>query len=265
MSPEVALQCVTVLALGGARHLGCLGLLPAFSGLQMSAMHRNVVCVVLGLPQACMLWHGLAGAPLAPLSVLLLAFKEVLLGALLGAALAVPYWTFRAAFTLVDNQRGANAAQLANPSLPADTSLLGDLSERALTVLLAQTGLFVVLFEAMAESYALWPVRSATPVLAAASTAAATAFVQGLSMLLVNGLLYSAPVLACLLLIEFAFAMASMAAQGIPVFEIAMPVKSLAALLCIAIWLWTLLDTALPGTAAWWQSGALQWLAVLLR
>jgi type III secretion protein T len=263
MTPDVALQGVTALALGSARFIGCLGVLPPFGRMQLSATHRNILCMGLGLPQAWLLWREWPATPLAPLAVLLLAFKEVLLGMLLGAALSVPYWTFRAAFTLVDNQRGANAAQLANPSLPADSSLLGDLSERALTVVLAKAGLFVVLFEAMAQSYVLWPVRSVAPAWSASDAAATFAFVHAVLLLLSQGLLYAAPVLLCLLLIEFGFAIASMAAQGIPVYENAMPVKSVAALLCIAVYLWTLLDTALPGITVWWQTGALQWLALL--
>lgn len=261
MTPELGMRAATFIALGAARYVACINLLPNFGRSYMSVAHRNVLCLGLGLPQAWVLWHQMQATALEPLALLALALKEVLLGSLMGVALAAPYWAFRSAFTLVDNQRGANAAQVANPSLQADSSMLGELAERALIMLLVQTGLFVMLFEAMAESYALWPISAPAPL--SGGQADYLPFVHGLLSFIKDALLYSAPVLLCLLLIELGFALTSTVAQGIPVYESAMPVKSLVALLCIAMYFGALADTALPAIAAWWRSGALALLASL--
>jgi type III secretory pathway component EscT len=61
-------------------------------------------------------------------------------------------------------------------------------------------------------------------------------------------------VLVMLLLIEFGFAISSTAAQGIPVYETAMPVKSLAALFCMAVYFTALMDFALPEIASRWST-----------
>jgi type III secretion protein T len=187
----------------------------------------------------------------------LFGVKETLLGAVIGLLLAAPYWAFRSAFALVDNQRGANAAQVANPSLQADSSMLGELAERALTVLLIQTGVFGTLFDVIAQSYSLWPALAPMPELVAQEHGAA-ALTSAFLGFIGDGLLYSSPILVVLLLIGFGFAVSSTAAQGIPVYETAMPVKSLAALFCMAIYFTSLLDYAIPGIRRIWSTTLLQ-------
>jgi type III secretion protein T len=250
---EPALQAVTALALSTARLLGCVSFIPGFGRSHMTAAHRNAICLVVGLPQSMLIWQQLGDNPPPFLYVALFGMKETLLGALVGLLLATPYWAFRSAFTLVDNQRGANAAQIANPSLQADSSVLGELSERALTVLLVQAGVFGLLFDAIANSYALWPVLSPMPEIFT-QVGGSSAFSHALLSFAGTALLYSAPVLVMLLLIEFGFAISSTAAQGILVYETAMPVKSLAALFCMAIYFKALMDFALPEIANRWST-----------
>ncbi|MDQ0083806.1 type III secretion protein T [Variovorax boronicumulans] len=253
-----ALQAIAAMALSMARQIGCIAFIPGFGRNHMTGMHRNAIGLALALPQAAVIWHRMQLSPPSLAHLALLGLKEGLLGALIGLLLASPYWAFRSAFTLVDNQRGANAAQLVNPSMQADSSILGELSERALTVLLIQAGIFGLLFDAIAQTYTVWPALSVLPDLFTEKQIDPAMLSSAFLAFLGSALLYSAPCLLLLLVIELGFAVSSLAAQGIPIYETAMPVKSLAALFCLAIYFGALTKFAFPDIVAWWSGGALE-------
>jgi type III secretion protein T len=253
--------------LGVARTLSCLLFLPGFSRAHLGGAQRSGVALAVSLPQIVLLHQQLSGSAFTlGLGVAMLGLKEACLGALLGMLLAAPFWAFRAAFTLMDNQRGANAAQLVNPSMQADSSILGDLAERAALVAVIQAGVFVSLFDALGRSYVLWPALAGWPQLdAAGGGAALSALLPELLWFMSAAASYSAPVIALLLLIELTFAIASVSAQGLPIYESAMPVKGLAALVCLLLYFDALIAQALPGIAELWQVRIPEALGSVLR
>lgn len=243
------------LLLAMARTVACLSFLPPFGRQNIGRLQRNAVCFAVSLPQAFLLWSGFVAEPLSLFRLAVLGVKEALLGAMLGFLLSTPFWAFRSAFTLVDNQRGANAAQMVNPSLQADSSLLGELTERALVLFLIQAGIFPVIFEVVVDSYALWPIRQGWPDFV---------FMQrdvifGLLLPFIgDALLFSSPILLLLLLFEFGLALASISVQGIPVSQLAMPIKGLLALFILALYFGVLLSHAEPRIEMQWRSMASQ-------
>jgi type III secretion protein T len=259
IDPSAALQVVGALSLAAARAIGCMTFLPAFGRRHMSLVHRNAIAMAVSLPQAWWLWQVLPQHPLGFWAYGALALKETALGCLVGFLLAVPYWTVRSACTLIDNQRGANAAQVQNPSLDADASVLGELAERALIVYLCQTGMFVLVFEVLADTYALWPALEAWPRLSAPMW---HGVVQALAVTASDALVYAAPALLLLIAIEGGIAIAGMPVKGLDVSQLAMPLKSLAGLMVLALLYlmpWEQLRLELE---AWWRHGLLRMLAL---
>jgi type III secretion protein T len=223
---------VEVVTLASARFFGVALTFPLLHRRQLSPLHQAAACLGMSAFQWPSLWHAAAGAAWPAHHWVALVLKEAVLGFFIGCLVTIPFWVVLSAFTLLDNQRGANAAQMANPSLQADASMLGELGERALIAAFVEGALHLKAFEFMCESFTLWPAASEWPPW--------TAGLRGQAMLwfvdlLANALAFSAPVLLLLLLIEVCMAVASLAVQGLNVYQLAMPIKSSAALLLLAV------------------------------
>lgn len=249
-SLQAAEMAVNALALAMARALGFTLMLPPFSRQNMAGTLRTALCLAVSLPQAQLLWQALAQQHLSLAQGMALGLKEVLLGAMMGFLLAAPFWAVRGAGTLIDNQRGANAAQQANPSLQADSSILGELCERALLAYLIQLGVFVLVFDVLADSYQLWPVLAPLPHFEAA---AREALLGAFGHMLTSAVLYSAPVLLLLLLVEYLLATSSTVLQGMDVYQSAMPVKAMLALLMLLLCMPALLPSVAGDAQQWWH------------
>jgi type III secretion protein T len=252
---NAALQATTALALAMPRALGCALLLPALGRQHMAGMARTALCLAISLPQACLLWHLLDRQTLSLVRGSALALKETLVGAMLGFLLAAPFWALRGAGTLIDNQRGANAAQQVNPSLQADSSILGELCERALIAYLVEIGVFSLLFDVLAGSYQLWPALAALPLF---DTAARAAMAAAFANVMSSAVLYAAPVLLLLLLVEYLMAIGSTVVQGLNVYQAAMPVKAMLALSMLLLCFPALIVVVAGNVEHWWALDALK-------
>lgn len=251
MAP-VAMQALT---LSMARALGCSLFLPFLGRRHMAALHRNAICIAVSLPQAMAYWQILMSGADPNLSPMVLALKEMLVGCLLGGLMSIPFWAFRGAFTLLDNQRGANAAQMNNPAMEADSSLLGEWVERLLLTMLIEAGALLWVFEALAHSYQAWPLASLWPPLSEAVMGQVlTAYVH----LMADTLMLAAPYLLALLIIEFGMAIGSTTVQGIDVYQTAMPIKSLSALILLALSAGFYFRRGLDRMESWWIDGVLR-------
>lgn len=246
---------VQALALAMARIVGCGFFLPLMGKRHMSALHRNSLCFALSMSQALLIWNEIRAESHPLFYLALLALKEVFIGCALGFLLSISFWGLSGAFTLLDNQRGANAAQQSNPSLSADASIFGDLSERAFIIFLIHIGTFNMFVNVIADSYQLWPLLSITPNF---DELARHELMNAIGLLMHDTIIYCGPILLILLLIEFAMAINSTAVQGVDVYQTAMPIKSLSSIFLVAIYMETLLKFAENRLEVWWLNGILK-------
>lgn len=242
------------LALCMARWVGLGLLLPLMGRRHMGTAQRNAICLAMALPQVPSVFDHLASGKWHGPWLVWLGIKEVLIGILLGALLSIPFWVLRGGLTLVDNQRGANAAQMNNPSMEADTSILGELGERMLIVWLVEAGVFAMTFDLMSDSLLMWPVLDLAPLsIIGDGTRLWAAFAGLMSKIL----LFAAPALFVLLMVEFAMALASSSVKGIDVYQTSMPVKSMAVLMLIATAGYAWFARGVDGLQDWWRYGVL--------
>jgi type III secretion protein T len=210
--------------------------------------------MAISLPQAWLTWQFLLHHPPGTLSLLILGFKEAVLGLVLGVLLSLPYWTVQSAGTLIDNQRGGNAAQNINPSMAADASLLGELAQRTLIAVLIEAGLFVLMFDVIADSYKLWPVMDGWPKWGQHS---AVVLVRMFQSFISDSIIYSGPALLLLLAVEFGMAISSSSVKGLDVYQTAMPIKSQLSLVMLALYFGLVLNLMLDTISAQWGGGLL--------
>lgn len=231
-----------VLSLGicAVRWMPALLLWPVFAGHAMPFMTRSAIALALALPVAPGLLPALHDAPPALLDVAGLVCKEAGVGLLLAGLLAMPFWAIEAAGTYLDFQRGANPQAL-DPAASTDASVLGAVLRQSLSVYLIHTGVFHALLSAVYASFVAWPPLQSLPALNAQTW---DSIAHLLTALMHFSLTLAFPYLLALGLIEACFAILSRASPKFPAYVAALPFKSVAVVLLVALTLPVLLSAA---------------------
>ncbi|WP_338476425.1 type III secretion system export apparatus subunit SctT [Pseudomonas khavaziana] len=221
------LEYLPSLIIGMARIYPCGILVAAFCFQHIRGMLRHTLVMVLALMPAPGIHAALAGQDYSVMMLGALMFKEVALGILLGVLLAMPFWMFESVGALLDNQRGALAGGQLNPSLGPDATPIGHLFKQlAIFLLMVSLGLGT-LTQVIWDSYHIWPPTVWFPLPAANGM---HVFVGVLGDTFTHMLLYAAPFIAVLLLLEFGIALLGVYSQQLQVSTLAPPVKCLAGL-----------------------------------
>ncbi len=219
------LEFLPSLVIGMARIYPCGMLVAAFCFQHIRGMPRHVVVMVMALIPAPGIHATLEGQGYSALLLSALVLKEVALGLLLGILLSMPFWLFESVGALLDNQRGALAGGQLNPSLGPDATPIGHLFKQlAIFLLMATLGLGA-LTQVIWDSYLIWPPTVWFPLPAPDGM---RVFADLLGDTFMHMMLYAAPFIAVLLLLEFGIALLGVYSQQLQVSTLAPPVKCLA-------------------------------------
>ena len=219
------LDYLSSLVIAMARIYPCAMLVAAFCFQHVRGMPRHTIVMVLALLPAPGIHAALEGQDYSALLLGALVLKEVTLGLLLGVLLSMPFWMFESVGALLDNQRGALAGGQLNPSLGPDATPIGHLFKQlAIFLLMISLGLGA-LTQVIWDSYLIWPATVWFPLPAANGLGL---FLGLLADTFTHMMLYAAPFIAVLLLLEFGIALLGVYSQQLQVSTLAPPVKSLA-------------------------------------
>lgn len=231
---DAAIKAAT---LGLPRLFVCLSVLPLFPSRVFPRTFKIAIALGLGAPVSVGVYWQLQASQAVALAPLVL--KECVLGLMLGLVLAAPFWAIEAVGSLTDNQRGANAGQQVTPFAQSSDSVLGAALLQALVVVLTLSGTLVTLYGLLLLSFDTWPVLQLLPDLRVLAIDEA---MRRFGEFLVKALLFSAPMLAIVLLVDMVFALMGIFAPQLQTYFAAFPIKSLAALLVLALYLTRLLS-----------------------
>ena len=219
------LEYLPALLIGMARIYPCAFLVAAFCFQHLRGMPRHTVVMVLALMPAPGVHAALMGQDLSALMLAALLGKEAALGCVLGVLLSMPFWMIESVGALLDNQRGALAGGQLNPSLGPDATPVGHLFKQlAIFLLMVSLGLGT-LTQVIWDSYLIWPPTVWFPLPAANGF---SVFVELLGDTFTHMMLYAAPFIAVLLLLEFGVALLGVYSQQLQVSTLAPPIKCLA-------------------------------------
>ncbi|AMB87250.1 type III secretion system protein [Pseudomonas agarici] len=236
---ESAFELMLGMGLAMARLLPCLILVPAFCFKHLKGPLRYGVTCALALIPAPSIGRALALENDAWFTIAGLLLKESVLGILLGLLLYAPFWMFATVGALLDSQRGALSGGQLNPSLGPDATPLGELFQEALIMLVILSGGLSLITQVIWDSYEIWPPTVWLPGL---NIGGLDIFLEQLNQTLQHAMLYAAPFIGLLLLIDVAFAIIGLYAQQLNVSIMSMPAKSMAGLAFLLIYLPTLLE-----------------------
>ncbi|WP_085707628.1 type III secretion system export apparatus subunit SctT [Pseudomonas sp. B35(2017)] len=227
-------ESIIALTVGMARLYPCLFLVPAFAFREIKGALRHAIVLALALVPMPAIRASLAGRDLGWLDLSGLMLKESLIGLLLGLLLAMPFWLFESVGCLFDNQRGALIGGQINPALGDNTSELGHMFKQVLILLLILGGGYASLTQVIWDSYGLWPASQWLPMPAVDGWGLYLKLLASTFRFMV---LFAAPLVGLLLLIEFGMAILSLYSPQLQVSTLAMPAKSLIGLGFLVLYL----------------------------
>ncbi|QHF02103.1 EscT/YscT/HrcT family type III secretion system export apparatus protein [Pseudomonas asturiensis] len=236
---QEAFELMLGMGLAMARLLPCMLLVPAFCFKYLKGPLRYAVVAVVAMIPAPGISRALSSLQDNWFEIAGLLIKEAVLGTLLGVLLYAPFWMFASVGALLDSQRGALSGGQINPSLGPDATPLGELFQETLIMLVLLCGGLSLITQVIWDSYSVWPPTAWLPGMTAQGF---DAFLGQLNQTFQHMMLYAAPFIALLLLIEAAFAIVGLYAQQLNVSILAMPAKSMAGIAFLLIYLPTLLE-----------------------
>lgn len=246
---------IAALALTQPRIWALFLVLPVFNSQIIPGLLRASLAGVLGLVMLPVMGAQVAALQPDAASLAALIAKEAFVGFVMGYLVALVFWMFEGMGSLIDNQRGASIGATLNPLTGNDTSPLGLLCNQAFIVFFLGMGGLLVLLGLLYESFALWPVVQWWPHW---SDQAPLLWLGQLDRLMRLTLLLAAPALVAMFLAELGLALVSRFAPQLPVFFMAMPIKSALAVLLLIAYAPTLFDHAAQEVRG--LGALLQWL-----
>ncbi|MDW6001970.1 type III secretion system export apparatus subunit SctT [Vibrio mangrovi] len=238
---------ILAITLAMARLYPCLLLIPVFSFHELKGMLRYAIVVIMALLVSPGI-HSALPQDHSWATLFALYFKEALLGTLIGILLSIPFWLFESVGALFDNQRGALMGGQLNPSLGQDFTPLGFLFKQTLIVMIITSGSFLALLQVIWDSYLIWPPTEWLPVL---QPDAPDVYLKLLSDTFHDMMLYASPLVGLLLFIEFGMALLSLYSPQLQVFILSMPMKCLAGLMFLILYMPTLFYLAGERNLQW--------------
>jgi type III secretion protein T len=222
------------MALVVPRVLVCLTILPGFGLNVLTGMARKTAALAIALPAAVPTFFYVREAPPDLILGFMLAIKETFIGLMLGALLSIPFWVVQSIGAVFDIQRMAIQMPVGNSAVDKDAGVVGGMLVQTVVLVMVQAGLFAALARILIESFGPWPAYTLMPPFEPGHF---DVVVQRFGDLFWHIIVYGAPIIIPLLLIEFGFAMIGVFAPNMQVTFASSPLKSLVGLFVIlAYW-----------------------------
>jgi type III secretion protein T len=220
------------------RAIGMLAMLPMFRKELLPRLLRIALIAALCLPLTPLLKVQLATVPADTLSMLIVIIKEIVVGFAFGLPLAMTFWIAEGIGTLLDNQSGSLISSVLNPMSGNDAATLGlFLHQIFITYFLLAGGLSWCI-ASLYDSYRLWPIQNFWPQFSDVGMQWwLEQFARYIEMLTV----LAAPIVLALFFIELGFGIIGRFAPKMQVFVLAMPIKNVAAIAMLFIYIGVLL------------------------
>jgi len=171
-----------------------------------------------------------------------LAFKEALIGFLIGFFASVPFWIAENIGNFIDNQRGATMGEVYSPLSGTQVSSTGLFFTHIVSTLFFVGGAVIVFLGALYSSYSIWPVFPESAVFPSFANDAPIRILGSLDGMLRTTVIISAPVIIIMFLATLGLGLVNRTAPQLNVFFLSMPVKSALGIAMLIIYLPFIMD-----------------------
>ncbi len=223
-------------------HLALL-FVPAMALKELKGLLKTAVVIAVALPVAVQNFYTIDFSELTVYSIAFTVLKEAGIGMVLGFLLSLPFNIFLSAGAIIDNQRGATSGQLFDPTL-GSTTFLGTFMQRTFAIVLIEAGMFALIFSVVIDSFVVWAVFEPFPELLFSGE---QYVINQFNDMTIKIVLYVMPILVVMLLIDLGFSILGLFSPQLQVYSMAMPAKTLVALLVLVMyastmWYYSLLE-----------------------
>lgn len=233
---------VLTIALILPRTYVCFVILPGFQFRHLQGISRTAVAFAVALPAALPTFHALQTSSIDPVFLSILVFKEGMIGLIFGVVLSIPIWAAQSIGSIFDIQRAPFPIQPSATTDP-DASDVGGLILQAAVLVMIQAGLYIACARIIIESYGAWPAVSMSPPFELGHT---DLIIKRFSELFWHIIVYGAPVVICLMLIDFSFSMLGIFAPNLQISFASSPIKSVVGLFIVLVY-WPTLSHYIAG------------------
>ncbi len=243
---------VVALALGGARAAPVVWMVNPLGGTRLPAPARIGLSLLLAGLAAPLLVASAATAGLdqaATGRLILLLARELLIGLVLGLVASAAFQAAETAGRLADTIRGANLAEVLDPTSGQRASPLGALYLLIATLVFFAIGGVPRILDALLASYRALPIGGGLD--AAGARGGAALVMTASARVIASGVGLAAPIIVALWLADLALGLIARAAPQLPVYFLGLPLKGLLALGLVLVGLGAL-EGALAGDFAVW-------------
>ena len=173
----------------------------------------------------------------------LAAFREALIGFLIGFFAAVPFWIAENVGNFIDNQRGATMGEVYSPLSGAQVSTTGIFFTQLVSTIVFVGGAFFLFLGALYKSYAVWPVFAPGTIPSLAFVSDAPVQILGtLDGMLKTTVVIAAPVIIVMFLATIGLGLVNRTAPQLNVFFLSMPIKSALGVALLVVYLPFIMD-----------------------
>ena len=212
-------------ALGLARMVGLMAIMPLFSRIRLTGLVRNGVALAFAIPIMPMLVEEMRTTDITTTLIAVYMLKELIIGVALGIAMGIPFWAAEATGDILDLQRGSTMGTLIDPMMTHETSATGTFLSIIMIALYLAAGGLELMLDNIYRSYGLWPVDEFFPIF---SPEAATVFLDMLTDVLRMALVLGFPLIVGMLVSDIVMAFLARASPSLNVFALSLVIKTLA-------------------------------------
>ena len=173
----------------------------------------------------------------------LLAFKEAIIGFLIGFFASIPFWVAENVGNFIDNQRGATMGEVYSPLSGTQVSTTGIFFTQIVSTVFFVSGAIFLMLGALYKSYSIWPVFPGDPTsFVAFAPNAPVQLLGALDGMLKTTVVISAPVIIVMFLATIGLGLVNRTAPQLNVFFLSMPVKSALGIAMLIVYLPFIMD-----------------------
>ena len=173
----------------------------------------------------------------------LAAFREALIGFLIGFFGAIPFWVAENVGNFIDNQRGATMGEVYSPLSGTQVSTTGIFFTQLVSTIFFVGGAVFLFLGALYKSYAVWPVFAPGTIPSLAFSPGAPLQILGaLDSMLQTTVVIAAPVIIVMFLATIGLGFVNRTAPQLNVFFLSMPIKSALGVAMLIIYLPFIMD-----------------------
>lgn len=230
---DAASDLLRAMLLSTVRLAGALIIAPFIPHNILTGILRSAFLFSLGLIICPVILPTVSVKNIDYLTLVAILAKESLIGFCIGFLCSMIFWVAEVIGNLIDNQRGANMAEVYAPLTGSQTSTIGLLISQAVLLVFYHVGGFLMFLSVMFKSYQLWPVSSFFPQF---TSEFPLVFLNAIDNMMTLAFIFASPVAMILFLSTFGLGLINRFAPQLNVFFLSMPINSAIAVFILILY-----------------------------